>query len=122
MVKATVEPVWSTQAGDEMVSGYLASWSNTMSRWGKNSMDVMRHLVSATNGFVITKDNSFFLTAFIRRRHDKVCALEQSMKDEFFNYSCLTSQNKVPSRVWKRHSALLVYGKQVNRQQQIYKQ
>ena len=122
MVKATVEPVWSTQTGEELVSGCLDGWSNTMSRWGKNSIDAVRHLVSATNGFVKSKDNSFFLTAFIRRQHDKVCAMEQSMKDEFFNCDGLTNQIKVPGRIWKRHSALLVYGEQLHRQQKYYKQ
>jgi hypothetical protein len=121
MAKVTVNPIWPTQTENEKVSGCWIGWFNAISRWGQNSVDAVRHLVGANADSLKTRSHGRFLSSFIRRQQDKASAFEQSIKDEFNHCGGFAAQEKVPTRVWKRHSALLVYRQQVYKQQQYYK-
>ena len=72
------------------------------------------------------------LNSLINHQECKVRAIEDDIKDTFF-YSHSVSRdsleqpdyfgrNKVPNKIWKRHSALLVYQHQVCRQKAIHTQ
>jgi len=115
MEKTTVEPVWPTQSECETVSG----WFGGINRMVCNRVNTLRPLVNAMAD--LAKKTS--LSTLIRRRQEKIDVIfEQNLKDEF--YPCdgasaynFTARNKVPGRVWRRHSALLVYQEQFYRHQ-----
>jgi hypothetical protein len=113
MAKTTLEPVWSTQTVGETVIG----WFHGINHWVHNSMQAMRPLVNASSGNRHAGKNTSLLSAFIQQHETKVNEAEHKLKGSFFQLSGFKGQSKVPDRVWKRHSALLVYREQVNRQQ-----
>lgn len=112
MAKTTAEPVWTTQTDGHSDTG----WAMGINRVVHNSVTNLRPLVNAVCSLFCRTNNKSCFSLFIRHQQEKARDFEQSIKDEFYQCGGFAGHNKVPGRVWKRHSALLVYRDQVFRQ------
>jgi hypothetical protein len=117
MMKATTETFW-TDEDAQIKNGASAV---TFGKWFNKAKLTLRHLflrdvllnVTQSNG-VPNKNKSGFWVTLIVRHQQKVGAVERSIKEEFFYGNEYTGRKNIPHKTWKRHSAFLVYGQQLN--------
>ena len=117
MAKTTVEPVWANQREHQAMNGWFTAINRLAHQMVNSGVNSVRLLVSAFSVDTRKTNNHSLLSALIRHQQHKVSAFEQSMKEEFYQCGGFAGRTKVPGRVWKRHSALLVYREQVYREQ-----